>query len=246
MSDSSRSSREAPALTFGQEFRDGVIAIFPAVAAVIPFGLLLGATAAQKGLSPLEVGLMGALVFAGSAQFVAIDIWRDPAPWALLGLTTLTINLRHVMMGASFSRHLGAFEPWQRYASVFLLADEIWALAERRAAQGILRPVFYASLALTLYVNWIIWTVAGAYLGTALRDPAAWGFDFAFTAIFIGLIVGFWRGAATGLVIATSAAVAIVVQAWAGGVWHVVAGGIAGMITAAVLSISRAGAPDEA
>ncbi len=56
------------------EFRQGTVAVIPAVVAVIPFGLLLGALAAQKGLSPLEVGLMSGLVFAGSAQLVAIDL----------------------------------------------------------------------------------------------------------------------------------------------------------------------------
>jgi 4-azaleucine resistance transporter AzlC len=225
--------------TSGQEFRDGVIAIIPAVIAVIPFGLLLGALAAQKGLSVLEVGLMGTLVFAGSAQFVAVDIWRDPAPWALLTLSALTINLRHVMMGASLSRHMGAFRAWQRYASVFLLADEIWALAERRAAHGVLHPAFYAGLALTLYANWVAWTIAGALLGAALQNPAAWGFDFAFTAIFIGLIVGFWRGTATAAVIAASAGVAVLAHGWLGGVWHVIAGGAAGMITAAAIHVAR-------
>ena len=31
---------------------------------------------------------MSSLVFAGSSQLIAVDIWRDPAPWALLALTT--------------------------------------------------------------------------------------------------------------------------------------------------------------
>jgi branched chain amino acid efflux pump len=234
------------ALTPAQEFRDGLIAVVPAAVAVVPFGLLFGALAAQKGLSALEVGVMGALVFAGSAQFVAIDMWRDPAPWVLLGLTALTINLRHLMMGASFSRHIGTFRPWQRYGSVFFLADETWALAEQRAAQRTLHPAFYVALALPLYFNWIISSVAGAMLGAALQNPEAWGFDFAFIAIFIGLITGFWRGFGTGAVIAASAIVAVATHAWLGGVWHVLAGGIAGMITAALLTVTRTGASREA
>ena len=54
------------------EFRAGAVAILPAAIAVIPFGLLLGALAARKGLSALEVALMSALMFAGSSQFVAV------------------------------------------------------------------------------------------------------------------------------------------------------------------------------
>ncbi len=229
-----------PAIVFPSawsEFRAGAVAVLPAAVAVIPFALLMGALAAQKGLSPLEVGLMSGLVFAGSSQLVAVDIWREPAPWLLLGLTALTINLRHVMMSASLSRHLGAFSWPQRIFGMLFLADEIWALAERRAAQGRLHPAFYAGLAALLYVNWLIWTVTGTIVGPSVRDPAAWGFDFAFTAIFLGLIVGFWRGRGTAFVMAVSAVCAIATQALLGGVWHVMIGGIAGMAAALLLTL---------
>lgn len=230
---------EVARLSAWDEFRQGTVAVLPAAVAVVPFGLLLGALAAQKGLSPLEVGLMSCLVFAGSSQMVAVDIWREPAPWLLLGATTLTINLRHLMMGASLSRHLGEFRPWQLFLGMAFLADEIWALAERRAALGRLHPAYYAGLAGLLYANWVCWTIAGAIVGPAMENPAAWGFDFAFTAIFLGLIVGFWRGRGTAFVMAVSAAAAVMTEAAAGGVWHVIVGGLAGMGTAALLALAR-------
>ena len=227
------------ALSPWDEFRQGAVAILPAAVAVVPFSLLIGALAAQKGLTPLEVGLMSSLVFAGSSQMVAVDIWKDPAPWFLIGVTTLTINLRHLMMGASLSLHLGGFRPWQLAFGMALLADEVWALAERRAALGQLHPAYYAGLALLLYGNWVIWSVTGAILGPAIEDPAAWGFDFAFTAIFLGLIVGFWRRPGTALVMHASATVAVARHAALGSVWHVIAGGLAGMGTAALLAIAK-------
>ncbi|MGI9412684.1 MAG: AzlC family ABC transporter permease, partial [Hyphomicrobiales bacterium] len=176
------------------EFRAGVVAILPAAVAVVPFGLLLGARAVEQGLSVAEVALMGATVFAGSAQFVVIDIWTEPAPWFLIALTTLLVNIRHVLMSASIAGKLGGFAPASRPFAVFFLADEVWAIAERRAQAGRLTPAYYAGLAGLLYVNWVFWTVAGALAGRAIADPHALGFDFAFTAIFIGLLTGFWRG----------------------------------------------------
>src|SRR3546814_9209297 len=59
------------------EFAAGAFTILPLLVAVAPFGLLLGTLAAQKGLSPLETALMGATVFAGASQFVAVEIWRS-------------------------------------------------------------------------------------------------------------------------------------------------------------------------
>jgi 4-azaleucine resistance transporter AzlC len=222
------------------EFRAGAVAILPAAVAVIPFGLLLGALAAQKGFSALEVALMSALVFAGASQFIAVEIWREPAPWALLGLTALTVNLRHVMMGASVVRHMRGFGAAGRPIALFFLADEVWAMAERRALErgGGLHWAFYAGLASVLYASWVAWTVAGTALGALIANPAAWGFDFAFTAIFIGLIAAFWKGGATALVVAAAAGTAILIERTVGGVWHILAGGLAGMVAAALLTLS--------
>jgi len=215
----------------------GLTAILPAAIAVVPFGLLLGAAAAEKGLTPLETGLMGAFVFAGSSQFVAVGLWTEPAPWLALGFTTLLINLRHVLMSASIAARFGEFPAWLRPVALFFLADEIWAVAERRAVDVPLTPAFYFAAAVLLYVNWLVWTVAGVLLGPALGDPQAIGFDFAFTAIFIGLIAGFWQGRRTGLVIATSGVTASLVHLAVEGPWYVLAGALAGVAVAASLPL---------
>src|SRR3954471_15241326 len=86
---------------FRREFRAGLRDIAPVAVAALPIGLLFGAVAAAKGLSALEVGLMSAFVFAGGAQFAAIEAWAHPAPIAALAFATLLINARHVLMGAS-------------------------------------------------------------------------------------------------------------------------------------------------
>ncbi len=214
------------------EFRAGAMAILPAAVAVIPFGLLLGARSVEKGLSTAEIFLMCATVFAGSAQFVVIDLWSQPAPWAFIALTTLLINIRHVLMGASLAGKLGGFSSPGKPVAVSFMADEIWAMAERRALEARLTPAYYAGLAGVLYVNWLVWNMAGVVLGTAIADPESLGFDFAFTAIFIGLLTGFWRGTQTAWVLVASSAAAVVVKYAVEGPWYIMAGGHAGVMVA--------------
>ena len=220
-----------------REFREGFTAVAPVGVAVVPIGLVYGALAAQKGLSPLEVSLSSLFVFAGSAQFVALDFWQQPIPWLALTLTALTINLRHIMMGASISRHLGAFPPVGRYAWMFLLTDEAWALAERRAATAELTVPYFAGLSTLLFVTWNVFSLAGAMLGSLVKNPAVYGFDFAFSALFIALVVGFWKGFRTAPVIAVSALAAIVSKPAFGGAWYVVIGGLAGMTMAVITAV---------
>jgi predicted branched-subunit amino acid permease len=89
--------------TYKTEAQAGLRDIAPAAIAAVPIGLLFGAVAAAKGLSAAEVALMSTLVFAGGAQFAAVEAWTYPVPVAALAFATLLINARHVLMGASLS-----------------------------------------------------------------------------------------------------------------------------------------------
>ena len=116
-----------------RDLRSGFFDVLPVLFAVVPIGLLWGTLAAGKGLSPLEAGLMSATTFAGASQFVAIELWRDPAPWMLLSVTVFIVNVRHILMGASLSRHMGGTDRRWHPVMMFVMADENWAFSERRA-----------------------------------------------------------------------------------------------------------------
>ncbi|TIW66519.1 MAG: branched-chain amino acid ABC transporter permease, partial [Mesorhizobium sp.] len=60
------------------EFRRGVAASTPVLLGIIPYALVLGAQAAQKGLSVVEVPLMTGMNFAGGSEFAAIQLWTSP------------------------------------------------------------------------------------------------------------------------------------------------------------------------
>jgi 4-azaleucine resistance transporter AzlC len=214
------------------EFANGLKAIAPIIVAAMPIGLVFGAVAASKGLSPLETAMMSALVFAGGAQFVAMDIWTHPASWASLGFAAFLVNIRHVLMGASLRRKMGAFRPWQKYAAALVMADENWAMAEARAGRQTLTPAYFAGLSVLFYVNWVLSSLAGALLGALLGDPTLIGLDFAFPAVFIVLVMGFWKGPATGMVLIASAAASIAIYLTVPGAWYIAAGAAAGLIAA--------------
>ncbi|MGH6855990.1 MAG: AzlC family ABC transporter permease, partial [Aestuariivirga sp.] len=87
----------------------------------------MGNARGRQGVSPLEAGLTSATIFAGAAQFVAIELWREPAPWLLLTVTVFIVNIRHILMGASLSRHMGRIDRRWRPLLLFGMADENWA-----------------------------------------------------------------------------------------------------------------------
>ncbi len=227
--------------TFARAYADGVLCVLPVIVAAVPIGALFGALAIQQGLTPAEAVLMSGIVFAGASQFVALDLWADPAPWLALGFAALTVNLRHVMMSASLARAMPHFSAPHLYGTLFFLTDETWALAERRARSAGLSHGFMWGMGTSLYVSWLAATAFGASLGALLQDPARYGLDFAFNALFIALIVGFWQGRSTLAVIAVAAAVAIATKTLLGGTWYIIAGGAAGMATAVAVHGVAAG-----
>lgn len=224
-----------------REVRAGLRDIAPVALAAIPIGLLFGAVAAAKGLSPLEVGLMSALVYAGGAQFAAIETWVHPAPIAALAFATLLINVRHVLMGASLTPKV-KLSRFQTLLAYFYLTDEAWALSERRALERPVTGAYWAAMALVLWTNWTLSSILGAVLGSFLGEPERIGADFAFTALFIGLVAGFGRSRVTLVTVGASAAVAALVHHVVGAPWHVAAGALAG-IAAAYLAAAEGGAP---
>ncbi len=212
-------------------FTAGLADVAPVLVGLVPFALVLGALAAAKGLSPLEVMLMSGIVFAGGSQFVAVELWRDPAPIGVLALMALLVNSRHLLMGASLAprtEHWGA----RAWPALFFMADEVWALALRRAGTGPVPLPYRLGLAAGLWCNWVALTGVGAWLGSVIEDPARFGFDFAFVAVFVALLRGMWRGRTTLLPWLASGIVAVLVYLAVPGPWYVAAGAMAGLAAA--------------
>ena len=128
---------------------------------------------------------MSGLVYAGSAQLIVLSLWSMPLPIATILLTTLIVNLRNLLMGAAVSPWLLRISPLKAYSTLFFLSDESWALTMGEFAKGKRNAAFLLGSGLVLYVAWVGSTVAGRTLGDVVHDPARFGLDFAFTAVFL-------------------------------------------------------------
>jgi len=117
------------------EFLQGLRDMLPMLLGAMPFGIIYGSLAGAAGLTPWQTIGMSLLVFAGSAQFIAISLLGGGATLAVLWLTTLVVNLRHALYSASlqpFVRHLP--KRW-RVPLAFWLTDEAFAVVQHRYAE---------------------------------------------------------------------------------------------------------------
>jgi len=197
-------------------------------------GLVFGTLAGQAGLGAGEAALMSALVFSGAAQFVVIGLWNNPLPVAAIVVTTLVVGLRHLLMGAALGPTFSKLPRLKAYGSVFFMADENWALTMGEFAKGRRDAAFMIGGGLLMFGAWTVSTLIGGVFGSAIEDPERWGLDFAFTAVFLALITGMWKGKSDLLPWTVAAAVAVAAYQWLPGQWYILLGGLAGSLAGAV------------
>jgi 4-azaleucine resistance transporter AzlC len=200
----------------------------------VAIGLVFGVLARQAGLSPVEAWLMSILVFSGAAQFVVIGIWASPVPLAGVVLATLVVGLRHLLMGAALSPWFSKLSKRKAFGSVFFMADENWAMTMGEFQKGKKDAAFLLGGGLVMLVSWSTFTFVGSAAGSFIEDPARWGLDFAFTAVFIALLVGMWRGKSSILPWAVAAFVAVLGYEFLPGHWYILLGGLAGSLVGVV------------
>jgi predicted branched-subunit amino acid permease len=84
-------------------------------------------------------------------------------------------------------------------------------------------------------LTWVASSAVGAAIGLTFGRPEALGFDFAFSAMFIGIVAGFVRTTNTGLVLVASAIASATAKAYIPGPWFILIGGLTGVAVAALL-----------
>lgn len=171
------------------QFFSGARAELPILLGVAPFGMIYGILALGAGLSPLAAQAMSAIVFAGSAQFMLVQLVGAGTPALVMVLTGFVINLRHALYSASISPHtLGLNPVWKGILS-YLLTDEAYAVAilhYNTDSAPMNKHWYFFGAGLTLWTGWQISTAIGIFLGTQI--PASWGLDFTLALTFIALV----------------------------------------------------------
>jgi 4-azaleucine resistance transporter AzlC len=173
-------------------FIDGAIDIFPLILAAMPFGILYGALAQASGLSLLPAMAMSLFVFAGSAQFVAVNLLLTAAPVLVIVIATFFVNLRHLMYSANLLEQVKHTPATLRAVMAFWLTDETFAVVAKKTSTSYDPSsihLYYLGSALTMYSSWQIYSLTGYQLGAQIPDPQAWGLDIAMVLAFIGIVV---------------------------------------------------------
>ncbi|MBR2223029.1 MAG: AzlC family ABC transporter permease [Christensenellaceae bacterium] len=182
MKDSKKTIREA--------FLDTV----PVMAGYIVLGIGFGVIMEAKGYGLIWSAAMGLFIYAGSMQYVAVDLLSAGASVLTAALTTLMVNARHLFYGISMVekyKTMGKIKPYL----IFALTDETYSLVVGKEFGDDLDPkTYYTFVSLFDHLYWVTGCVLGSVIGSLIGFSTE-GIDFALTALFITVMTEQWLSA---------------------------------------------------
>ncbi|KAF1054374.1 MAG: hypothetical protein GAK41_00606 [Burkholderia gladioli] len=114
-----------------------------------PFGVIFGTLVTAGPLAWRHGELMSLIVFAGSAQFIAIGLLAGGAGALVVIATTLIVTLRHLLYSATLAPYVAHLPLRWRATLGALMTDEVFAVAYaryRHTRPGEMGPRYFASL----------------------------------------------------------------------------------------------------
>lgn len=211
----------------------------PILFAYFPIAVTFGVIATGSGLSFLEVFLISAFVYAGGAQFMMVSFIATGDSFFATILTTLLVNLRHVLYGTTLGPAFSSWKEGRKWAFAFGMTDEVFAVASSRMLQNPAVPIYQLPFAGACYFSWLLGTVAGAGIGGIVPAQLSAALSFALPALFLALVFLGKRTFAHFSAALCGAALAILATLFHIGSFGIVLGAVTGATLGFVIQLHR-------
>ncbi|WP_079853427.1 AzlC family ABC transporter permease [Streptococcus agalactiae] len=157
-------------------FKDGVKDALPTALGYISIGLAFGIVASASDLSAIEVGLMSALVYGGSAQFAMCALLLAKADLMTITITVFLVNLRNMLMSLHATTIFKSAHLMNQLAIGTLVTDESYGVLLGEALHHkVVSPSWMHGNNVMSYLTWVISTIIGTLLGSTIPNPEMFG-----------------------------------------------------------------------
>ena len=172
--------------------RRAFVATVPVMAGYVVLGTGFGILFQSKGYGILWAMAMSLFVYAGSMQYLAVDLLTGGVGLIAAAVTTLMVNARHLFYGISMIGKYQNTGPYKPYL-IFGLTDETYSLNCGQVPEGITNtPRYYFLVSILNQSYWVLGTALGSLLGQIIPFSTE-GIDFSLTALFIMVFVEQWK-----------------------------------------------------
>lgn len=167
-----------------RDIRAGLADTWTVGLGLIPLGLAFGVLMVQSGYAWWWTPIFSVVIYAGSMEFLAINLVSAGIGPLSAAITGFMVNFRHIFYGLTFPREAIPTRVGRAY-STYALTDESYAVASSHPP-GALGGVRVLTIQVVCQALWVIPGILGALLGQVIPADIR-GMEFALTALFIVL-----------------------------------------------------------
>lgn len=167
--------------------RDSLVILPGYLVLGIGFGVLMD----TKGFGLLHSFLMAVFIYAGSMQYVGVELLASAASYLTVFIMTIMVNIRHLFYGIGMLDKYKDLKKHKLY-DIFALTDETFSIVCNRKMSGLNKEDYYFYLSLFNYCYWIAGCVLGSILGDVLPFDFR-GIEFSMTVLFIVVVIDQWE-----------------------------------------------------
>ena len=145
----------------------------------------------SRGFSAFYPMAMSAFIFAGSMEFVAVELLLSAYAPLHAFLLTLMVNARHLFYGISMLEKYKGMG-WKKPYLIYGMCDETFSInCSAEIPEGIDRGWFYFFVTLLNQFYWVASATLGGVLGSFIHFNTE-GLDFVMTAMFVVIFMDQW------------------------------------------------------
>lgn len=159
----------------------------PIALGYLPVSFSFGMLAVAGGIPPWAAVIISMTNLTSAGQFAGINIISASGGIWEMGITTLIINLRYMLMSLALSQKIEKMSLLKRLVTAFGITDEIFAVASTTACK-VTFP-FMTGLISIPYIGWTAGTVLGAYVNKILPESLSDSMGITLYAMFIAIII---------------------------------------------------------
>jgi predicted branched-subunit amino acid permease len=208
------------------EVREGVRDAAAIAMSFAIYGAVWGSLATRAGLSVSASLAMSVFVCAGTTQFAVLPLMSGGASVTALLVTTYITGLPNYLMAASLAPYFTGLSRPRLGLLAHGISNSTYALAIDRFARRPPSALYFLGSTLAVYAAWCAGTFAGALVGARLPDPARYGLDVVFPAVFIAIAARAIRSPREWAIAGTAAVLALAAASSLGGTWHIAIAGL--------------------
>lgn len=158
-------------------------------------GMSYGFLMRSKGFSVIYPMLMSFFIFAGSMEFVTVNLLLSAFHPFYAFLLTLMVNARHLFYGISMLdkyKNTG----WKKFYLIYGMCDESFSInCTVTPPSDVDKGWFMFFVTLLNQAYWVTGATLGALLGYVIQFDTT-GIEFVMTALFVVMFINQWEEAA--------------------------------------------------